>query len=333
MDSPVISVLMPVYNVEKYIRATLDSLIAQDFAEWELVAVDDGSSDSSGAVLDEYASCDSRFRVIHKENEGVSVARNTALDAAACDYIFFLDSDDMITPDCLSSLFGALTENGADMAQGNFRPVNDDMTPYSFKHPSPIRDEVIDGVELIKRLATDTGFYYVMSCNKLMKKSLYGGWRYPAGKIHEDHFAIHHIAYGCEKIVCVGKETYIYVKHGGSITMKSFSSANITKEEAIYDRCRFLEEKGLHSLACDTAYFTLREIPRIIQRCYLGGYFSGEIREKLLEMAEYEYGLCKSTNFRANRAVFRLLCEIITKRPDWYVAYLSVKYKVMKPPK
>ena len=331
--TPIISVLMPVFNVEKYLEKTLNSLLAQSFTAWELIAVDDGSTDNSGKILDKYKEKDNRFRVIHKENEGVSVARNTALDNASCDLIFFLDSDDIIIPECLELFYNSLTENNADMVQGNFRPVNDDMTDYNFKHSSIIKNEIIDGVELIKRLATDTGFYYVMSCNKLMKKSLYDGFRYPVGKIHEDHFAIHHIAYPCEKIVCIEKETYLYVKHGGSITMKSFSSKNITKEEAIYDRCRFLEEKGLHTLACDTAYFTLREIPRIIQRCYLGGYFDGEVRQQLLAMADYEYKLCKDTNFHINRIIFRLLCEIITKKPDLYISYLSVKYKFLPPPK
>ena len=101
---PTISVIVPVYRVEKYIRRCVDSILAQSFRDYELILVDDGSPDYSGAICDEYATRDPRIRVIHKENGGLSSARNVGIDAASGEYLFFMDSDDIIHPDTLRIL-------------------------------------------------------------------------------------------------------------------------------------------------------------------------------------------------------------------------------------
>ena len=112
-----LSIIVPVYNVEKYLRDCLDSLLDQDISKeiYEIVCVDDGSPDNCGGICDQYAIKDNRIRVIHKKNEGVSVARNTALEVAVGDFIMFVDSDDEIEPNCIEKLLKKQNENDFDL--------------------------------------------------------------------------------------------------------------------------------------------------------------------------------------------------------------------------
>lgn len=111
-----LSILIPVYNTGEYLRACLDSVLAQTLEEWELILIDDGSRDSSGAICDEYAAKDDRVRVVHKENEGVSVARNLGLSLAQGEYVGFVDSDDRVEPEMFEALYAAARQSGADIA-------------------------------------------------------------------------------------------------------------------------------------------------------------------------------------------------------------------------
>ena len=131
MNMPCFSIIIPVYNVAPYLRECLDSVLAQTFADWEAVCVDDGSSDGSDVILQEYAERDSRFKVIHKENEGVSIARNTGLRHAIGEYFMFLDSDDYISPDALQdfslvlkcSKYDGMLVQSFQMENGVSRPL------------------------------------------------------------------------------------------------------------------------------------------------------------------------------------------------------------------
>lgn len=119
-----VSVILPVYNVEKYIREALDSVINQTYKNLEIILVDDGSPDSSGDICDEYAAKDDRIRVIHKENGGVSSARNAGIEMAAGDWIYFMDPDDWIEPDTLEAAVGMAAENGCDMCMFDVEKVS-----------------------------------------------------------------------------------------------------------------------------------------------------------------------------------------------------------------
>lgn len=122
---PIISVIVPVYNVEKYLPRCIDSILAQTFTDFELILVDDGSPDNCGAICDEYAAKDKRVRVIHKSNGGVSSARNAGLDAASGEYVTFVDSDDYIAEDRLKQMHSSIFESKADIAVAGFRFVDE----------------------------------------------------------------------------------------------------------------------------------------------------------------------------------------------------------------
>ena len=119
------SIIIPVYNVAPYLRECLDSVLSQTFTDWEAICVDDGSTDGSGAVLDEYASRDSRIKVAHKANEGVSVARNKGIELCSGEYFMFVDSDDSISPDALCDFVGVLNGQNVDCLLVNPFLVND----------------------------------------------------------------------------------------------------------------------------------------------------------------------------------------------------------------
>ena len=124
---PVVSVIIPVYKVEKYLRRCLDSLIAQTFADWQAICIDDGSPDRSPAILDEYAARDARIKVIHRANGGVSSARNLGIENASGNYIHFLDADDWIDPEYYQAMVTVATDSDADMVVSGF--VSDNGGP------------------------------------------------------------------------------------------------------------------------------------------------------------------------------------------------------------
>lgn len=125
LTSPKISIIVPVYKVEQYLRRCLDSIVAQTFTDWECILIDDGSPDNSGVICDEYVAKDNRFHVIHKENKGVSAARNAGLDAARGEWIGFVDSDDWIEPKTYETALNSVVCENADVICFGVRFVND----------------------------------------------------------------------------------------------------------------------------------------------------------------------------------------------------------------
>ena len=130
---PVLSIIIPIYNVEPYLRCCLNSILVQTFPSWEAVLVDDGSKDNCGKICDEYAAMDSRFRVIHKENGGLTSARNSGLAMASGEWVMHLDGDDWIEPEMLELLLRKGEETGADIVMGDFLFAYPDRdVPYRF---------------------------------------------------------------------------------------------------------------------------------------------------------------------------------------------------------
>ncbi len=130
---PVVSVVIPVYKAEKYLRRCLDSLIDQTFTDWQAICVDDGSPDGSPAILDEYAAQDARFKVIHKKNAGVSAARNDGIKNADGEFIHFLDADDWIDADYYAKMVAVARDTGADMVVSGFVSDNKYTKPIKYK--------------------------------------------------------------------------------------------------------------------------------------------------------------------------------------------------------
>ena len=166
MIPSLISVVIPVYNVESYLRECLDSLLAQDYTQWEALCVDDGSPDRCGEILDEYASRDSRFRVWHQANRGVSGARNVALDNAKGEYLFFLDADDMLPVGSLSTLASLIKDAGVDIAMGKVEEGGGVVLPSKVRRAFLDEETSVDATISPERL----GMYNVQLGNCLFRR-------------------------------------------------------------------------------------------------------------------------------------------------------------------
>lgn len=164
--SPKVSVIVAVFQAVKTLRRCLDSIKNQTMTEWECLLVDDGSSDGSGKMCDEYASADARFRVIHKPNEGVAIARQTGIDSAKGDYVIFADADDWVEPDWLEKLYGKISTDEADMAICDYERISSNHTEYWIGCPDSLdKDEYLRGL-----LA---GHFWGALWNKLVKRDCY----------------------------------------------------------------------------------------------------------------------------------------------------------------
>lgn len=206
-----ISVIVPVYNVEPYLRKCLDSIVGQTFRDLEILVIDDGSTDGSGKICDEYAEKDERVRVFHTENRGLSAARNLGLDNASGEWIGFVDSDDWIESDMYEVLLDKALETGADVVECGLCKERDDIT---IEHK---REEMLlSGMEAVEALLCGRLFDYAW--DKLWERKCFEELRFPINRVHEDT-AITYRAFAEAKTVCsIPQIKYHYVHRPNSLS-------------------------------------------------------------------------------------------------------------------
>lgn len=224
-----ISVIIPIYNVEEYLPRCLDSILGQTYTNLEVVLVDDGSPDGCGALCDAYAEKDSRIRVVHQENGGVGRARNVGLAHCTGDYITFVDPDDYIFPDSIQRLYDRAQADGSDMVIGNCIRTYSDGTQsdpcFTMDDAVYTRDEVLD------RLAGFTAMP-VMSCNRLLTRHCMEGVTYPEVRIGEDTRVFPQMLDRCTRMSTISTPTYAYFQRDDSV-MRTFKSEQ-GKSEDLY---------------------------------------------------------------------------------------------------
>lgn len=233
-----VSVIVTVYNVEKYLNKCVDSLLAQTLSDIEILLVDDGSTDGSGRICDDYAGKDSRVRVIHKENGGVSSARNKGLFEASAEYVGFVDSDDYVAEDMYECLYSNLKKEDADVSvcgiyhcYTNEMRTTEDVSGYY----------VTDAKEII-RMVMDSRKISVNPVNKLYKKELFDDLLFPEGKLSEDAHIMIRLLSKIRKAVISMAPKYYYVHRAGSITTKTFTRADLSVIEAYSNNLKFILE-------------------------------------------------------------------------------------------
>ena len=212
---PTISVIVPVYNVEPYLRQCIDSILAQTYSNFELILVDDGSPDNCGAICDEYAAKDSRIVVIHQENRGLSAARNAGLDIMHGEYVTFVDSDDLLHYQALEILHRYLNLYDADICKGIGRmfEVDSEVCMTDISDPE-IR--CLTRHEACRELCESMNWMVIVCC-KLYKSCIFDNIRFPVGKKHEDEAVMHRVLYLAEKVVSVWERLYYYRQNPTSI--------------------------------------------------------------------------------------------------------------------
>lgn len=248
-----ISVIIPIYNVEKYLSRCLDYVINQTYSDLEILLVNDGSTDSSGFICDEYAKKDSRIVVIHQENKGTSIARNRGLDRAKGEFIGFVDPDDVISVHFYEILYNTLIKTNSDLILCNFQ---------NFTHFNEIKEDnrslyksnEYNGYNFIKNFTykKDT-VRYVVIWNKLYKRYLWDELRFPENvKICEDEYVWYKTMFKAHKICESDQVLYYYFKRANSITNKVYEQFSYKKEiafiEALKDRIDFCKKNKLNQL-------------------------------------------------------------------------------------
>jgi glycosyltransferase involved in cell wall biosynthesis len=236
-----ISVIVPIYKVEKYLNRCVDSIINQTYRNLEIILVDDGSPDNSGLISDEFARIDPRVRVIHKSNGGLSDARNAGIEIATGDFIGFVDSDDFIHPEMFSHLYDLMRKHGADIAQCSFRAVTED----TFVDPGEDNEKVISNLEALRLIYTEYKVDYVVAWDKLYRRQLFDSIRFPVGKIHEDEFTTYKLFYLSGRIAVIDKKYYYYFQSPDSIIRSGFNLKKLHYTDAMEERILFFKEKGL----------------------------------------------------------------------------------------
>lgn len=241
INEPLISVVVPIYNVEQYLERCINSILQQTYQNLEIILVDDGSPDNSGVICDSYLSLDQRIKVIHKKNGGLSDARNAGLEIASGEFIAFIDSDDTIMPEMIEKLYQRIDTDRSDMAFCGYRQVspNGDILSEVF-----LPDNVLTGFDALKVSYEDQGVLYTIACNKLYKKHLFQDIRYPVGKYHEDEFTTYLIIDQCNRVSVVKEALYIYYQRDDSIMQETYSVRRLDGVEASYKRYFYYKHKG-----------------------------------------------------------------------------------------
>ena len=218
-DQPLVSVIVPVYNTADLLPRCVDSLLAQTYPALEVILVDDGSPDGAGAICDSYAGQDSRIRGIHKENGGLSDARNAALEVMTGEWFAFVDSDDYVLPDYIGTLYGLTAEFDCKLAVCGFDVVFSDGNRQSRGGDARY---VLDTRDAMERLFYDR-FLTVGAWGKLYHRSLRGEIRYPVGRLFEDAGTTYRFLLQCDRIAVGETSQYVYAVRSRSIVTSAFS--------------------------------------------------------------------------------------------------------------
>lgn len=237
-----ISVIVPIYNVEKYLRQCLDSVIAQTFSDWEMILVDDGSTDRSGIIADEYAAEDDRIAVIHQENAGLSAARNAGIDVACGEYIYFLDSDDYIVENTFEILYNTANNTGVELLVFNGMNFSEDDDGRFIKRELLIEEfkswkQIITGRELFCRMLEENSLLMCCVYLQIVRRDslLRSGIRFKEGMLHEDNLYSFRLFMEMKSSMVIDRELYMRRIRKDSITGSPVTIKNLDGCSTVYN--------------------------------------------------------------------------------------------------
>lgn len=250
--NPIISIIVPVYNVEEYLEECIASILHQEFSEFELILVDDGSTDRSGSLCDEYAKKDKRISVIHQNNAGLSEARNTGIQAATGNLISFIDSDDYVHSAMYQLLYKNMVETESDISVCDFQYIY----PHKLAVAESVRNEykVLSSLEAVESIVRDGDRKMITAWCKLYRKNLFDDLAFPKGRYHEDEFITYRLFYHANSIAVSEAKLYYYRQRNNSITGSYYSLKRLDKLEALKGCIDFFMEKEEKELEIAARY-------------------------------------------------------------------------------
>lgn len=306
MNEEKISIIVPVYNVEAYLERCVESILKQTYTNLEILLVNDGSTDKSGELCDKLALRDHRIRVIHKENGGLSDARNRGIDEASSNLIGFIDSDDYIDEDMYETLYRQMVASKADLSMCGHYDVYHQIPE---KQVAEIKTWELMPEEAIK-MVMEAKILSVTAVNKLYKKALFEQLRFRIGKIAEDAFIMVDLIHQCSKIVATNEKKYYYVHRENSITTQKFSLKFLNVIEAYEQNAKIISENypDLYDVAImrlNWAYFY------VLDRLLVDNDFKDKVLEDRLisYLKKNKRSILMDSRFtRARKMSFLVLC-------------------------
>lgn len=275
MKPDLISVIVPVYNVKPYLTRCLDSLLKQTHSNFELLLVNDGSSDGSAFVLEDYAKKDQRIRIIHQENRGVSAARNRALDEARGEYITFIDSDDFVEDFYLEHLYTAAVSTGSDIAATNFSSFNEERQSFLFYHTKESYFQKVytiqEWMDLEGDMKNNMHLAFTFSHLKLFKRELFGDIRYPVGRLREDDATIYKLYLKANQIHFTNEGPYYYSQRAEGLSRTAMQADIATMISNAEERISLMVALGYNPIAQVKSY-----VERL-KKCRGDALYAGQI--------------------------------------------------------
>ena len=265
-----ISVIVPVYRVEKYLKRCVDSILKQTYKNLEIILVDDGSDDACPVICDQYAEIDKRIKVIHRENGGLSAARNSGIAISTGDVISLVDSDDYININMFADMMEELIDKDADIVMCDYKYVYVDTVDsqiVDYNHDAIIT--VTDGRTAQYKVSEsyESRVAYTVAWNKLYKREMFDGITYPEGRIHEDEARTNRILYRAKKIVYIEYPYYYYFQRKDSIIGKKVTKANLQLLDAYLDKMSFFRDHNEKEL------WSIEAIHAMHMACYIKNRF------------------------------------------------------------
>lgn len=313
--TPLLSVIVPVYNVEEYVGRCIESILNQTYQNLELILVDDGAKDSSGAICDSYAETDPRIRVIHKENGGLSSARNTGIEQAKGEYITFVDSDDWIEADAYEHLLELMARYQVKLVCGGNYDV-DGKTGKRTLALCPQKEEVISTEDFVGRMFLWQGFDS-SACDKIYHRSLLETFRYPEGKVCEDVAVTYKIVLETDRAALSDRPFYNYYHHPGSITIST--AAEITDKSFHFSRhtAEIYEDIKAHypAIKSEARFLRVRSLSHILLLLEQGEAdvrreFAGEYRHARKELRKHMGYILGSSYFSKKEKITDVLLNM-----------------------
>lgn len=321
-----ISIVVPVYNVEKYLDKCISSILEQSFTDFELILVDDGSNDHSGRKCEEYKKRDPRIKVVHQENQGLSSARNIGIETSKGKYITFIDSDDFVHPKMLEILYNNILENKADISACGY-----DMVPEGKKiSVKSISNNISihNNIQSVKKIVEKSESIMIIACCKLYKLSLFQDVHYPAGKYHEDEFATYKLLYKSNKIVVTDAKLYYYVQRPNSITGSTYSIKRLDKLEALEQAINFFKNQDNKELAYLAEFRYLFNIQIAYYRVKYEMKYNKSIMDKLKKQYNDEFREFAHNNIKNIFVIKRIILWSFYMFPNLYCVLIRILSKI-----
>ena len=231
---PKITIIVPIFNSANYLISCLDSIISQTYQNLEIILVNDGSTDSSPQIIQDYHHKDSRIKIINQKNQGLSGARNSGLKHTTGDYVTFVDSDDQINPKMIQAMLDALQQSSADIAVCSFKEILPDNRVKGFSHNHPKQTFTTEAA--LANMLQENGFM-VSATMKLFPTRYFDDIKFPVGKLHEDVGITYKLIMKATKIVFIPNEYYIYMHHNDSIINQNFDHRKLDLIELTDQMC------------------------------------------------------------------------------------------------